>query len=149
MSEIKIDTSLIQNALSELLATFSPGLNGHGRVEAYEDLARRISAIANKHWSWRYVKSVMSGTVEPGQRFSRTVMLLAGSLDGSEAIDLEPVTIYARPGTVHQNAIVFTASRPCARPGCPVWFVPVVYNQKYHSQECRARHRKEVKVQIT
>jgi hypothetical protein len=77
-------------------------------------------------WSWRYVQSVHSGTVAPSKEFNRAVESLAAILDGqpAELASLESVPVFAPHGMLRPGALVWTQARPCANPGCVLYFVP-------------------------
>ena len=50
-------------------------LNVGGKVQAYEQIAQRLSDLAgldqDRAWSWRYIASIHSGTIEPSEKFIR------------------------------------------------------------------------------
>lgn len=112
----------------------APAANGDGVVR-YADLARRLSKIARKQpaWTWRYIESVAKGTIQASVKLQQAIDLLAASLDGArpEINGMQAVQVFAWPGTVKENAIILSPSRPCADPACRINFVPVVPNQKY------------------
>lgn len=61
--------------LSHLVISMSSA----GNVAAYQEIADQMSAIAGLNgnsWTWRYVASVNSGTMEPGRKFLRVLDLL-------------------------------------------------------------------------
>lgn len=127
----KVDVETVQSNLGLLAGLFAES----GTVAIYTDLAARLSKIARKEkpWSWRYVQSVHVGTMEPSKKFARAVEILAASMDGLPAFvaETEAVTVYARPGSVHPNAIVIGESKQCENPTCTVRFIPRVPWQKY------------------
>jgi hypothetical protein len=136
MSEL--DLSNTQNNIGLLVADFGET----GKVAAYQDLANRLSIVAHKEspWSWRYVQSIHHGSVEPSKKFLRAVELMMAEMDGLPVsiAETEPVTVYARPGSVHPNAIVLSESKACANPVCTIHFVPRVPWQKY-CPRCRKK----------
>jgi len=70
-----LDVGRLKINLGQLVGSLSAG----GKVQAYQDIADRLSRIAglNGHsWSWRYVASVHSGSVAPGKKFVRVLELL-------------------------------------------------------------------------
>ena len=115
----------------------------------YPDLpasADRLRLVARKEtrpWTWRYLRSVLSGTVEPSQLLVDTMMKLGALVDGApvEAVQGERVTILAL-GHVAAGAVVLADSIPCGNPACRVVFVPRVPWQKCHSGECARAVRK-------
>lgn len=125
----KVDVNYIKNSL-DLLVAISAEV---GQVAIYTDLARRLGSVAGKEWSWRYVQSVHKGTVAPSRKLLRAVEILSAEMDGLPVFvaDTEPVTVYVKPGTVRQNAIVIGSSKPCINPACSIHFVPRVPWQKY------------------
>lgn len=114
---------------------YPSAVDQQGKISVYRDMARRLSQIARKTppWGWKYIESVLHGTVQPSARLWRAAQLLAASLDGSDAriSGMQAVQVYADPGTVAANAVVLAPSRHCADPSCRVQFVPVVPNQRY------------------
>jgi len=65
--------------LLENLGHLVGSLSGGGKVQAYTQIADRLSHIAGMNstgWSWRYVASVHSGSLEPGKKFLRVLELL-------------------------------------------------------------------------
>ena len=136
------DVEDVRNNLSQLVAIFGEPK----KVETYRDLANRLSVVARKfpQWSWRYVQSVHNGTIEPSAGFSRAVEILAAEVDGLPAFvaETEPVTVHARPGAVHPDAIVIGESKACANPSCNIHFIPRVPWQKY-CPRCRKKKERE------
>lgn len=134
VSEISISALSTKDTLLELLTLLdtNPGVE---RQDLYSDMARRLSQIAGKEpeWSWRYVQSVASGTVEPGGKFAKAVELLAVTFDGIPVrlAGISPVTVYAQAGTVTNGALVMSPSRKCADPVCVNEFVPNVPWRRY------------------
>ena len=134
-----------RDLLEELIRSF-----GHyPDVIPYQELqviADRMSQVARKEkrpWTWRYLRSVLSGTVEPSQLLVDTMMKLGALVDGApvEAVQGERVTILAL-GHVAAGAVVLADSIPCGNPACRVVFVPRVPWQKCHSGECARAVRK-------
>lgn len=71
---------MAQNRTSEILAYFIGMPEKKHKVEAYIRLAKRLSHIAHRDaspWTWRYLQSVQTGTVEPSQKFVCAVDELA------------------------------------------------------------------------
>jgi hypothetical protein len=130
---LKFDLNHVRSNLDALIAVFAKS----GKVETYAELAEKLNAVAHteKPWGWRYVQSVHKGTLghEPSHKFIRAVEVLVSDLDGFPAFiaETEPITVYARPGAIHPNAIVLSESKPCAEPTCTIHFVPRVPWQKY------------------
>lgn len=134
----KVDAGIVQMNLGLLVGIFDES----GKVAVYTDLAARLSELARKLpvWSWRYVQSVHAGSIPPSKKFARAVEILAAAVDGLPTIiaETEPITVYARPGSVHPNALVISESKACANPICPIHFIPRVPWQKY-CPRCRKR----------
>lgn len=149
MLESSISKKRTQDILSDVFDALRPFSNSRGKVAFYEDVAIRLSTIANKTpaWGWRYVQGVEKGSVQPGRAFSHAITILAAGLDGvpAEIANTEIVKIHATPGNILSNSIVLGTSRSCLRPACPVYFVPLVPWQKYHSSQCRSQHYREKK----
>lgn len=132
----KSDVAHVQNNLGLLVGIFGVS----GQVAIYTDLAGRLSKIARKEWTWRYVQSVHKGSVAPSANFARAVEILLAEIDGMPAFvsETEPVTVNARPGSVRESSIVLGLSKSCANPRCTIYFIPVVPWQKY-CPRCRRR----------
>lgn len=113
------------------------------KTSIYKDMARRLSRLARKNpaWGWKYIESVLHGSVQPSRRLMRACEQLAASLDGSDGriIGMQAVQVYADPGSVAANALVLSPSRACAHPTCRINFIPVVYNQQYCPAHARKR----------
>jgi len=118
------DTLLQIIAILESLLTFETNM------DKFENIAGRLSKIANKEpaWSWRYVQSVASGTVEASKKFADAVQVLAVSLDGVPVVSAKavPVTVYAEKDSITEGSYVMSGSKICANPACTVTFVPNV-----------------------
>jgi len=130
VSESEIVAMSTKETLIQLLTLLDAILEYKSNKERYGDLAGRLSKIANKEpaWGWRYVQSVVSGTVEPSKKFSNAVDVLAVSFDGIPVpfAKSSPVTVYAETGTIQEGAFVMLPSQVCANPACTVTFVPNV-----------------------
>ena len=102
-------------------------------------IADRLTEVAGKEkgWTWRYLRSVLSGTVEPSAKLVDAMMRLGALVDGApkESVMGERVTVLAL-GQVEAGAVVLASSKRCANPACKVVFVPVVPWQKCHSKSC-------------
>jgi hypothetical protein len=113
-------------------------------VEDLQQIADRLSEVGQKvkrPWTWRYLRSVLSGTVGASKLLSDSILRLGALIDGvrREAVMGQAVTVRAM-GSVKAGAVVLASSQPCANPACGLEFVPVVPWQKCHSRECaRAR----------
>lgn len=146
MSETAFSPEEISQALNALLEALHPAVNGLGHVALYKEIAKRLSVIAQKQppWGWRYIQGVEKGTIAPSQKLTRAVFTLGATLDGVPALvaDTEPVQVYARPGAVRPGSIILGESKTCARPGCPVSFIPKVPWQKYCCSDCRVKIQK-------
>ena len=147
MSEIAFSPQEISQVLSVLLEALRPSVNCLGHVALYKEIARRLSAVARKQppWGWRYIQGVEKGTIAPSKKLGRAVFSLGATLDGVPALvaDTEPVQVYARPGAVRPGSIILGESKTCARPSCPVSFIPRVPWQKFCSSECRGKVKKQ------
>lgn len=54
-------------------------LNASGKVAAYQRITDRLNELAGRRdnpWSWRYVASFHSATIEPSKKFLRVLYLL-------------------------------------------------------------------------
>ncbi|MFZ6027271.1 MAG: hypothetical protein ACOYYS_06120 [Chloroflexota bacterium] len=147
----QLSPAQIQSSLLQLAEALQPAIGQDGKVALYAALARRLSALAHKQppWSWRYIQGVGSGRIAPSQKLAQAVIALGATLDGVPpvAANTQPVQVYAEAGRVRPGSIVLAASRPCARPACPVSFVPVVPRQRYCSHECARKVRRERKAE--
>ena len=125
--------------LYDVLAASGP--KKWGKVDHYSRLAVRLAKAAHHApWTWRYVQGVMAGTIKPSPEFSSAVAMYAVLLDGQtpEIVSADSVTVYAPRGNVKAESLILGRSRQCEEPACVIWFVPVVWNQKY----C-PRHRRK------
>lgn len=140
------ETSETQQSLSLIAEYFAP-LREQGTVKFYEMLAVKLSRIVGKDpaWTWRYVQGVHKGSLAPSKTFAMAVGALGATLDEIPAIlaYTEEVRVFAEPGKVQPGAVILGESRPCARPGCRVVFVPHVDWQVYCSPRCRSFARTE------
>jgi hypothetical protein len=145
---------MMKNELHSLFEALRPSWGKNGEVAFYDQLAKRLSQIArkNKPWGWRYVQSVDHGTLghPPSRRFIRAAEVLAAEVDGLPAFiaETEPITIHARPGSVHPNAILLSESKLCANPTCTIHFIPRVPWQKYCPRHATAAARRGVRRNI-
>ena len=144
MSETPFDPQSTKYMLKSVMEALKPSCNSTGNVAFYTDIAIRLSSVVDrsKPWGWRYVQGVDVGTIQPGKEFIRAVQILGATMDGipKDIANTEPVQIHAKPGTVKPNSIVLAESRPCSRAACPVYFIPVVPWQRFHSAKCRKLH---------
>jgi hypothetical protein len=138
---------MAKNDLHSLIEALRPSWGKNGEVAFYQELAARLSEIAHKNhpWGWRYVQSVDHDTLghPPSRRFLRAIEVLAAEVDGLPAFiaDTEPVTVHARPGSVHPNAVLLGESKLCAHPSCTIHFVPRVPWQKYCPLHAKLKRR--------
>ncbi len=144
-TEHKLDVSIsgVRSSLGELLRYFGYD-PAAATVEEKQAIADRLSAIAKKArpWTWRYVQSVLAGSIEPSPAFATAVNTLGASLDGVplEVATSRRVQVLAM-GQVKPGSLVLADSRACANPACPIEFVPRTPNQRYHSAACRCRSK--------
>jgi hypothetical protein len=137
---------MMKNDLRPLFQSLRPFWGKKGEVAFYQELAKRLSRIARKDkpWSWRYVQSVDHDTLghPPSKLFLRAIQILTAEIDGLPAFiaETEAVTVYARAGAVHPNAIVIGESKGCANPTCTIYFIPRVPWQKY-CPRCAGKRR--------
>jgi len=72
----RLDGDRLKINLGQMVARLSVG----GKVKACEQIAGQLSVLAglsNDHsWGWRYVASVISGTISPSKKFMRVFALL-------------------------------------------------------------------------
>jgi hypothetical protein len=133
-----------QQVLSDLFQAYR---EGHiGRTELYTDVAARLSRVGHKSppWSADYIQAVSRGTLAPSKKLARAVEVLAAAVDGTPAVivDTEPVTVYARPGTVQPGALIDAVSMPCEYPPCTFDFVKTHWNMHYCPVHRDPRSRK-------
>jgi hypothetical protein len=109
-------------------------------VEALQQVADRLSAVANqkKPWGWRYLRNVLNRKVDASQKLIKAIVSLGATLDGvpSDLAGAHPVSVMTM-GAVTPGALILADSRPCAYPGCNLHFVPSSPRQRYHSARCR------------
>ena len=124
-----------KDTLLEILTLLDAMIDYTDNQDRYGDMAERLSRIAKKSpaWGWRYVQSVVSGTIEPSKKFSNAVQVLAVSIDGIPVplAGASPVTVYAETGTIKEGSLVMNKSIRCANPSCTVEFVPNVPWRKF------------------
>jgi hypothetical protein len=145
MSELSPEQT--RNSLAELVNALRPLIGQDGQVAVYDELARRLSALAQKEppWGWRYIQGVTKGTIAPSAALGRAVMALGATLDGVPTVvaNTQAVQVFAEAGRVRPGSIILAASKSCARPGCLVNFVPIVPVQRFCSRDCAKKARKE------
>lgn len=116
------------------------------KVEAKKVIAQHLSDVARRGddpWGWRYIHNVYAGNQQASRELSAAIMGLVATIDGMPMTIVQgravSVTALAeiRPG-----ALVFVASRKCARLECPIHFVPRVHNHKYCTPACNPRSRR-------
>lgn len=116
------------DALSSLLSEL--GTSAHKR-----DLVRlgaQLGAIAGRApYSYKYVHSVLNGSLEAGQKFHRAVLYYLATFDGMPIgrMGLEQVVVFGRPE--YRSAQVEGDVRYCANPDCGIKFVTDLHNRKY------------------
>lgn len=141
--KLDISVSAVRSSLAELMRYFGYDPD-RATVDEKQIIADRLSVVARKArpWTWRYVQSVLAGSIEPSPVFADAVNGLGASLDG---IPLEVATSHrvqiTAVGQVKPGSLVLADSRPCANPACPIEFVPRTPNQKYHNTTCRLKHK--------
>lgn len=151
MPETVLSPQQVSEIIKGLLDALRPTMSEVGHVALYEEAAKRLSAIARKDppWGWRYVQGVEKGTIEPSRALTRAALALGAEMDGVPTIlaNSETVKVYARPGAIRPGSVILGESKACARPGCPVNFVPRVPWQRFCSRECvkAARVQREKK----
>lgn len=115
-------------------------LNTRSETEFYTEVGKQLSTLARKSppWGWRYMKSVHSGTIQPGKKLLAAIDALGAVLDGiPPAVAVSKEITCFTAAQVKSGSIILSDSIICIRPGCLISFVPVVPWQKYHSKECR------------
>lgn len=137
--------------MKQIQITLNQIIEAQGRSQSVSDLettAADLSRIVGKSppWSARYLRSVINGTLEPSRKLSKAVQILGATLDDTPQLlaNVEPVTIYAPPGSIRPGAVILGKSKPCYNPTCPVYFVPVVPWQKYCTKDCRSKARQVI-----
>lgn len=97
-------------------------------------------------WSWRYLRNVLNQKIDASAALTRAIYALGATTDGLPAIvaSAQQVTVLV-VGRVHPGALVLADSRKCARPGCPIHFIPRSARQRYCTIECRTKDRKRKK----
>jgi len=129
---------------------FDLGLSPPGKLWKVKErdlvgLAGKLSVVVGKDppWTPNYLYNVIRGHLLPSGILTRAISAYVDVLNGLPAAlaGMEPVTVYAKPGTVREYTIIRGRSRLCANPDCPISFYPRIYNQIYHDRDCR-RSRK-------
>lgn len=111
-------------------------------MKSFEILAQDLSRLANHKpaWTKKYIHSVYHNKIEASPLIIQTISALAQTIDGTPAgvAGSVWVRVLARPDISEGVLIPANAKEiKCARPGCPVRFIRVHPNQKYHDRECR------------
>ncbi len=140
------DSSYAPQMLAELISEM-----GHDsaliNIMALQEIADKLSKVANQNppWSWRYLRNVINHNLEPSQKLVHAIFALGATIDGVPSLvaSAKPIQVLA-VGNITPGAVVLADSRPCARPGCSVHFVPRVPRQRYCCQECRDKDRKTI-----
>ena len=132
---------MVLNDIYEVLYADS----GNSKMDNVRDLTRRLNTIAKADWTYRYVNSVLTGSLEPGKDFVRAMEILASLLDGQSPVQARlrgPIAIYSTNGLKDDDIIIANLSRHrCDYPGCGLEFVGWS-TRKYCSPECKAKARK-------
>lgn len=106
-----------------------------GKTAIYERMAARLSQMVNKRppWGWRYIQSIMGGTIQPSPELTRAVQLMTAAIDGTppEFAEAKEITVMADPANVHAGSLVLGQSKQCEYDACPILFVPTVPWGKY------------------
>lgn len=134
------DALLTKTQLNMIVEFHQALLDTMGTQEFYTHLAEQLSRLAHrgaKPWSWRYVQSVKSGTLEPSEAFALAVDSYGATLDDVPAVltYTVQVQVLARPGAIPPGTLILSEARSCAWPNCRVIFVPRVPWQVYCSRE--------------
>ena len=115
-------------------------------VDALQTIADKLSAVAGKEpgWSWRYLRNVLNRNMFASQKLVEAIFALGATIDGVPDIvaSAKPVQVLA-VGNIVPGAVILADSKPCARPGCPVSFVPRVPVQRYCSTQCAKKMRRK------
>ena len=125
----------IAEVIRSLLKDLEQRIAFKNREELYQDLARRLSAVAGRKevWSSTYVINALNPKFESrvGKPFVRAANILAATLDGLplQIAQAKSVTVFAL-GSVKENSLITGNSIPCKNPTCTVWFVPNVWNRR-------------------
>jgi len=120
-----MDDKTLQSFLDALVDHYTT--ENAKKVETWERIALDLSDTINHRpvWGWRYVQAVHAGTQKASANFSRSVEMLAATIDGlpKSIAHLESVTVFADPGKVKSGSIIGAASKRCNVIGCSNWFV--------------------------
>lgn len=140
-----ITPAQVRAALAEVLRGLGmvpEVLTGRDATLAGQKLAAAVNRP--KPWGRSYVLAVLHGSqaVQPSPLFIQAILSLGATIDG-----VPPMVAAAHEvrllavGLVVPGAVVLANSKPCARPGCPVQFVPDHPSRRYCCQDCRRLDR--------
>jgi len=129
--------------LAKLLQQFDVGYIGdgyyHATVDELHSMANKLSRVARHDppWTWRYLRNILNGKLQPSFEFDQAVEKLTEMSNG-DGIKLGKVmtVVWANKG-IPQETVVFGDARQCKTPACKIWFIPKIWNQKYCCQECK------------
>lgn len=126
----------VRAALSDVFEHYQ--IDAH-TVEGKQDIANRLSKVANHEppWSYLYVHNFLYNNLKSGRLFKQAIIQLAQIADGTPILLVQShsVTVQAL-GNVRPGTLVYGDGRQCENPACQYWFIPRVHNQKYCSRDC-------------
>lgn len=136
-----LSTSQARAALAEIVTWYGWDIEDLS-VKQLTDLGVRLSELADKSpaWSWRYMRSVLSGSVGVSRDLSRAILQLAALFDGVplQQVQAVSVTVVVLPGViVEAGALALVSSRRCDYVACRKPFIPRSTRQRFHTEECR------------
>lgn len=148
----EVDTARFDpDQATRLLADVMETLGIQANFEGFEDVAKKLSTLANKSpaWSAKYVHSVYHGykSCQASPSFARAVWALAETVDDvpSGLAGSISVSVLALPGQIPNGSFIPHSARAvrCARPGCSVVFVKTHPTMKFHDSDCARLWKKE------
>lgn len=143
----------LQDLLSDLGYAIELREDGklHVGTADLEKVAAELATLIDKDppWGWRYLQSVLNGSVGASARLTQAIFAWGAVLDGAAPIlaNTQDVNVRAHPGQLHPGAVVLAKSKRCKNTRCRVAFVPKVPWQDYCRPECGVEYRKELRSQ--
>lgn len=97
------------------------------KTRHWRRIARLASSVHGKQWSWRYIQSVHSGTLEASTDLIQALVAVAAQIVDDRAallVDTAEALVFVRPGQDVARAIMSPGDAlECARPGCSIRFI--------------------------
>lgn len=111
------------------------------KMDNLRDLAERLNKLTGANWTYRYLNSILTGSLEPSKKLIKTIDILGNMLDGQSPIQARlngPIMVFSING-LQDNDIVLGRAKRCRLASCRLRFVPPVPWQIY----CCPEHRRK------